>query len=177
MTEPNVMRAPVVGAVGGGVGATVLAALLECPEAGVVAGDGSQPVDVLVCRSTAHSVRDAIAVAARMGGAPVLAVVADCSHSPPSAVRHRLRMAGPNLTGIVAVPWWDWLRETDDPAAHTTTLAAGAAARSKTGKSVLAIRDQLVAAVTPLLSAPLPSAPAVPPDEQSPPAPPQAHVC
>jgi len=27
-------------------------------------------------------------------------------------VRHRLRMAGPNLTGIVAVPWWDWLRET-----------------------------------------------------------------
>jgi len=42
----------------------------------------------------------------------VLAVVADCSHSPPSAVRHRLRMAGPNLTGIVAVPWWDWLRET-----------------------------------------------------------------
>ena len=112
MTEPNVMRAPVVGAVGGGVGATVLAALLECPEAGVVAGDGSQPVDVLVCRSTAHSVRDAIAVAARMGAAPVLAMVADCSHSPPSAVRHRLRMAGPNLTGIVAVPWWDWLRET-----------------------------------------------------------------
>jgi len=177
MRESNVMRAPVVGAVGGGVGATVLAALLECAEVGVVAGDGSQPVDVLVCRSTAHSVRDAIAVAARMGAAPVLAVVADCSHSPPSAVRHRLRMAGPNLTGIVAVPWWDWLRETEDPAAHTTTLTAGAAARSKTGKSVRAIRDQLVAAVTPLLSAPLPSAPAVPPDEQSPPAPPQAHVC
>jgi len=92
-------------------------------------------------------------------------------------VRHRLRMAGPNLTGIVAVPWWDWLRETDDPAAHTTTLAAGVPARSKAGKSVLAIRDHLVAAVTPLLSAPLPSAPAVPPAEQSPPATPQAHVC
>jgi len=176
MTEPNVMRAPVVGAVGGGVGATVLAALLECPDVGVVAGDGSQPVDVLVCRSTAHSVRDAVAVAARMGAAPVLAVVADCSHSPPSAVRHRLRMAEPNL-GIVAVPWWDWLRETDDPAAHTTTLAANAAARSKPGKSVLAIRDQLVAAVTPLLSVPLPSAPAAAADEQSPPATPQAHVC
>jgi len=170
------MRPPLLGSVAGGVGASVLAALLQCTEAGVIAADGSQPVDVLVCRSTAHSVRDAIAVASIMRSSPVLAVVADCPQNTPSTVKHRLHMAGPNLAAVVRVPWWGFLRDVDDPAAHTTALAWGAAASTKAGKSIQAVRDQLVTGVTPLLSRPLPQPEGGDRDDDSPTVTPQAHV-
>ncbi len=176
MTAAAVMRPPLVGSVAGGVGATVLAALLQCEEAGVVPDDGSQPVDVLVCRSTAHSVRDAVAVAARMGSTPVLAVVADCPQTAPSSVKHRLRMAGPNLAAIVRVPWWGWLREADDPAAHTAALVVGPAANTKPGKAAQAVRDQLVTGVTPLLTRALPQQGGGDSDDDSPPTTSRAYV-
>jgi predicted secreted protein len=175
MTAAAVMRPPLLGSVAGGVGATVLAALLQCEETGVVAADGSQPVDVLVCRSTARSVRDAIAIASRMRPAPVLAVVADCPQNAPSAVRHRLHMAGPNLPAIVRVPWWGWLRDVDDPPADTATLAWGEVATTKAGKSVQSVRAELVNGVTPLLRRPLPRPVAGDSDSDNPPVSTQAY--
>jgi len=164
-TAPGAPQVPRVGGVAGGVGSTVVAALLQCTDVGVVNPDGTDRVHVLVCRSTASSVQAAVVLASRMSITPVLAVVADCGDRPPASVRHRLHMAEPNLTGIVRVPWWPSLRDLDDPAARITELAWGGAAPSRPERSVPGVLDELVAAVTPLVTASPPAARTRPPPD------------
>ena len=48
-------RQPVVGGVAGGVGTSLIAALIGAQDAGVV-DDQSPPVDVLVCRSVSSAI-------------------------------------------------------------------------------------------------------------------------
>ena len=57
------VRQPVIGGIGGGVGTSMIASLIGGLDVGVVAGDGSQVVDVLVTESTASAVRAAIGAA------------------------------------------------------------------------------------------------------------------
>ena len=162
-TAPGAPQVPRVGGVAGGVGTTVVSALLQCTDAGVVNPDGTDRVQVLVCRSTASSVQAAVVLASRMPISPVLAVVADCGDRPPASVRHRLHMAEPNLTGIVRVQWWPSLREADDPADRISDVAWGGVAPSRSERSVPGVLDELVAAVTPLVTASPPAARTRPP--------------
>jgi len=156
-------QVPRVGGVAGGVGATVVAALLQAADAGTVTAEGVDRVHVLVCRSTASSVQAAVVLAARMPLTPVLAVVADCGDRTPGSVRHRLHMAEPNLAGVVRVPWWPSLRELDDPASRVAALAWGDATPSRSERTVPGVLDALITAVTPLVASP-PARAQPPPD-------------
>lgn len=158
ITSAYPLRRPRVGGVAGGVGTSTIAALLSCDDAGVLTAPGTEPVDALVCRSTASSVRAAIAVAAQMTSPPVLVVVADCPAKIPTNARHRLRMADPNLAAVVYVPWWAALRDADDPARHIAAQARAPRA-VKAARSVHTVFDQLVAAITPLLTSSSPPTP------------------
>lgn len=160
---PGGPQVPRVGGVAGGVGTTTVAALLQATDAGIITAQITTPVQVLVCRSTAASVQAAVTLAAGLPLSPVLVVVADCGDRPPSTVRHRLRMAEPNLAAIVRVPWWPSLREADDPATRVRTVAWGEAAPTRSERSLPGVLDALVTAVTPLVTAP--QARAQPPPE------------
>ncbi len=162
---PGAPQVPRVGGVAGGVGTTVVAALLQGIDVGVVNPEGIEPVQVLVCRSTAHSVQAAVILAARMPRTPVVVVVADCGDRPPASVRHRLHMAEPNLAAIVRVPWWPSLRDLDDPAARISEVAWGGVAPSRPERSVPGVLDALVTAVTPLVTASPPAAQTRPPPD------------
>lgn len=146
-------REPVVGAVDGGVGTTTVATMIGAYDAGVIADDGSQLVDVLVARSTAASVRAAVATAAAMPVRPVLVVVAHSSDrwSPP--VEQRLRMVEPNVPAVVRMGWIGYLAACDDP---WTSLVEGIWAQypPKWAAPARQVRERLVAAVTPLVLQP-----------------------
>lgn len=153
---PSPVRPPRVGGAGGGVGTSLVARLLGGDDAGVVdAGVVSPgaPVDLLVCESTARSVRDAIALAAAAPAPLVLVVVADCGSSEPKTVKQRLRMAEPNLAALVRVPWWPTLRDLDDPGDHLVRVAWGDTTPHRTERAAPQIATALVAAVSPLLIA------------------------
>ncbi len=165
---PGGPQVPRVGGVAGGVGTTTVAALLQATDAGIITAQSTTPVQVLVCRSTASSVHAAVTLAARLPLSPVLVVVADCGDRPPSTVRHRLRMAEPNLAALVLLPWWPSLREADDPATRVRTVAWGEAAPTRSERSLPGVLDALVAAVTPLVTAPQARAQAPPEADDTP---------
>jgi hypothetical protein len=130
---------PTIAGVGGGVGVTTLARLLQAADEGVYAG---QPVRVLVCRSTASSTAAAtVAVASQAVQAtgPVLAVVGDGPWPTPAAVRARLRMLEPHVPKVVHVPYVGRWRELDDP------LAADAPAPPKPFRAAI---TTLIAAIS-----------------------------
>jgi len=168
------VRPPRVGGVGGGVGTSLVARLLGGDDAGVldagVVGPGTA-VDLLVCSSTATSVRDAIALAAAAPGPVVLVVVADCGDREPATVKQRLRMAEPNLAALVRVPWFPTLRTLDDPAGHLIEVAWGDRVPHRSERTAAGVAAALVAAVTPLLTAPR-----SPPAVQDPPPTTSRHV-
>lgn len=149
----GIIRQPVVGGVDGGVGITTVAAMIEALDAGRISADGSEIVDILVARSTAASVKAAIGAAAVMPVRPVLVVVAHSADrwSPP--VEQRLKMVEPNLPAVVRMGWISYLAACDDPWSALVEGIyepyppkwAGAARR---------VREEIVAAVTPLVMQP-----------------------
>lgn len=151
------VRPPRVGGVGGGVGTSLIARLLGGDDDGVLDAGVISPgtaVDLLVCSSTATSVRKAIAVAAAAPCPVVLVVVADCGDREPATVKQRLRMAEPNLAALVRVPWFPTLRTLDDPAGHLIQVAWGDRAPQRSERTAAGVAAALVAAVSPLLTAP-----------------------
>ncbi|NKS68220.1 hypothetical protein GS584_02925 [Rhodococcus hoagii] len=110
-----IVRQPVVGGVDGGVGTTTVAAMIDALDAGRIAPDGTEIVDILVARATAASVKAAIFTAAAMPVRPVLVVVAHSSDrwSPP--VEQRLKMVEPNLPAVVRMGWISYLAACDTP--------------------------------------------------------------
>ncbi len=116
MSIPPVPMLKVAG-VGGGVGVTTLARVLQADDEGIYVG---QQTTVLVCRSTASSVAAATAAVAATTAQPtplILAVVGDGPWPVPAVVRARLRMLAPHVALVVHVPYVGRWRELDDPLA------------------------------------------------------------
>ncbi|TCK26938.1 hypothetical protein [Pseudonocardia endophytica] len=115
------LRAPTVGGLAGGVGATTVARALHAREIGRV-GDAGRLPDVVVCRAT----RCGLALAERpetagSAPAPVLAVTA-AGGDPDDAVVARLAAVGAGWSGPVVLPrvgHWD---VSDDPYADAAGL-------------------------------------------------------
>ncbi|NKR28849.1 hypothetical protein GS966_27775 [Rhodococcus hoagii] len=148
-----IVRQPVVGGVDGGVGTTTVAAMIDALDAGRIAPDGTEIVDILVARATAASVKAAIFTAAAMPVRPVLVVVAHSSDrwSPP--VEQRLKMVEPNLPAVVRMGWISYLAACDNP---WSALVEGIYAQypSKWAEGARRVREQIVSAVTPLVMRP-----------------------
>ncbi len=115
------LRAPTVGGLAGGVGATTVARALHAREIGPV-GDAGRLPDVVVCRATVSG----LALAARPataapGTAPVLAVTA-VDDEPDGPVADRLARVAAGWSGAVVLPrvgHWDAL---EDPYAEAAGL-------------------------------------------------------
>ena len=152
------VRQPVIGGIGGGVGTSMIATLIGGLDVGVVAGDGSQVVDVLVTESTASAVRAAIGAAMAMPVRPVLVVVAHSPEGWSPPVRQRLKMCEPNLPGVARVSWISALAGCDDPWTYVVEHVFA----QKPLKWALTTRKErgvILDAVTPLVSRPAPFEP------------------
>jgi hypothetical protein len=102
------MRQPLVAGVAGGVGTTTIAVALRALDWDLYI-EGTA-VDVLVCRSTVHSLGEAHRSVGHTPYPPILVVVDDVPDRArlaafPSAVRARTRMVEPHVAGAVAVPF------------------------------------------------------------------------
>lgn len=148
------VRQPVVGGIAGGVGTTTIADLIEAIDDGIVIDAGQ--VDILVARSTASSVKAAIEAAAAMTVAPVLVVVAHSHDRCPPPAEQRLKMAEPNLAGLVRLDWISYLAGCDDPWSQLTT-AMFADIPPKWVRQASRAREQLLASVTDLVRVPAPA--------------------
>jgi hypothetical protein len=113
------MRPPAVAGVAGGVGTTTLAMALRGRDGGPAAA-----ADVLACRATMDSLRQAADVLERAGPGPrpVLAVTLDGARLPRGPVRARLRVLEPETSAVVLLPHVRTWRTADDPAAEAATL-------------------------------------------------------
>jgi len=107
-------RQPLVGGVGGGVGTSLIAALIGAQDMGVI-DDQSPSVDVLVCRSVSSDLAAATRLAAVFLPHPVVVINADCGERPPPAVRDRARMMQPNVPALLWFPWIGELRSLSTP--------------------------------------------------------------
>jgi hypothetical protein len=152
MTSPEVQwRVPEVGAISGGAGATTVAYLIGGRDVGVIAADGSQPVDVLVTRASAVAVSWAIGTAGRMPDTPVLAVVADSGDKWPAVVRQRLAMARANLGApVLELGWCSPLAASDNP---WELLATSVVASERWAVTARRFRRDLIAALVEAMSA------------------------
>lgn len=113
------LRAPLVGGLAGGVGATTVARALHAREIGLV-GDAGRLPDVVVCRATVCGLA-AAERPAPAGPAPVLAVTA-VGGEPDEIVVERLAAVGAGWAGPVVlprVPHWDVV---GDPHAEVAAL-------------------------------------------------------
>ncbi|WP_143695215.1 hypothetical protein [Williamsia sp. 1135] len=143
-------RQPVVGGVGGGVGTSLIAALIGARDAGVV-DDQSDPVDVLVCRSVSSDLAAATRLAAVFMPHPVVVINADCGDKPPAQVRDRARMMEPNVPAVLWFPWVKELRALATPieAIRHDVVAEVPPAWVMRARSC---REALVTAVLPLVT-------------------------
>jgi hypothetical protein len=108
------MELPLIGGVAGGVGTTTIARALRAIDGGIY--PGVAPVDLLVARSTMHSLACAQRAVAATPAPPILAVVADVPRARMSGrVKARMRMTEPYLAGVVVVPFVDTWPDLDDP--------------------------------------------------------------
>lgn len=106
-------RKPVIGGVAGGVGTSIVAAVVEGTDAARL--EPGVAADVIVCRSTASSVLLAQQAIDACPTRLALVVVADSSQRQPKTVAARLRMVEPHVAAIVRLPWIAAFREHDDP--------------------------------------------------------------
>lgn len=117
----SALRAPTVGSLAGGVGATTVARALHAREIGRV-GDAGRLPDVVVCRATVSGL--ALADRPDTAGpapAPVL-VVTSVDGEPDGTVAERLAVVGDGWSGPVLLPrvgHWDGA---DDPYAEAAAL-------------------------------------------------------
>ena len=127
------LRAPTVGALAGGVGATTVARALHARETGRI-GDAGRLPDVVVCRATMSGL--ALAQRPDTAGpapAPVLAVTA-VGGEPDEAVVERLAAVGAAWAGPVVLPrvaHWD---VADDPHAEAAALLGSATPQTGLGR-------------------------------------------
>lgn len=109
MQEP-----PLIAGVGGGVGTTTIATALRGRDCDIY--QAHQPVHVLVCRSTMHSLGCAQRALKTVPVQPVLAIVDDVPGATlPSNVETRSRMTEGYVSAIVRVPFVTEWREVDRP--------------------------------------------------------------
>lgn len=156
-------RRPKIGGVAGGVGTSVVAALIGGEDIGVVsAGDA---VDVLVCRSVSSQVALATRLAAAAPVAPVVVINADCGNRPPHQVRERARMLEPNVPSLLRLPWIEQARSMGDPPAGLRA-AAIADTPDPWARDLRQFRGQLITEVTALVLASPPPESSSPPDEE-----------
>ncbi|EHI39058.1 hypothetical protein OPAG_08324 [Rhodococcus opacus PD630] len=148
-----VIRQPVVGGITGGAGTSMIAAMIDGYDVGKIAGDGTDVVDVLLTRSVDSAVKDAIAAATAMPVRPVLVVVAHSPERWPAPVTQRLKMAEPNLPGVIHVSWISFLAGCVDP---WSELVSGIYQQYPPKWAAIARqeRERIVAAVTPLVMRP-----------------------
>jgi hypothetical protein len=115
-----------VAGVGGGVGTTTVAAALRGLDRG---RDLEHGVDVLVCRTTGHSLQQAAVTVTRLAAngrpRPILAVTPDRPGAVRGAVRARLRMIEPQVAALVLLPYVPHWRELTDPLAEAAELSRG----------------------------------------------------
>lgn len=147
-------RQPVVGGVAGGVGTSLIAALIGAQDVGVV-DDQSPPVDVLVCRSVSSDLAAATRLAAVFMPHPVVVINADCNDKPPAQVRDRARMMQPN---VPAVLWFPWVKELRTLATPIEAMRHEVVSEQPPPWVIPARthREALVAAVLPLVTIPQP---------------------
>jgi len=110
----DVIEPPIVAGVQGGVGTTLLARALRGADHRIYGA--RNPVDVLVCRSTVHSVYAAQCALQYTQGPPILAVVDDT----PSAnwgqnTTNKLRLTEPHVQSIVRIPLVSEWRDIESP--------------------------------------------------------------
>lgn len=116
MQEP-----PLIAGAGGGVGTTTIATALRGRDCDIY--QPQQPVHVLVCRSTMHSLGCAQRALQTVPDRPVLAIVDDVPGAgPPSNVEARKRMTEADVAAIVRVPFVTEWREVDRPYRHAAEL-------------------------------------------------------
>lgn len=147
-------RQPVVGGVAGGVGTSLIAALIGAQDFGVV-DEKSPPVDVLVCRSVSSDLAAATRLAAVFMPHPVVVINADCSDKPPPQVRDRARMMQPNVPAVLWFPWVKALRALATPI-EAMRHEVVAEAPPEWVMPARRHREALLAAVLPLVTAPQP---------------------
>lgn len=140
------LRAPTVGGLAGGVGATTVARALHGREIGRVGDTGLLP-DVVVCRATVSGL--ALAERPETAGpahAPVLAVTA-VDDEPDAAVAERLAVVGAAWSGPVVLPrvgGWD---TADDPHGEAAVLLGRSAPPGGPGRYAEAL-GRIVALLT-----------------------------
>lgn len=154
------MRAPIVTGVAGGVGTRTVAFALGVS---AHAPGQHQPCDVLVCRTTLHSVglveRHLAAVAER----PVLLVTSDAGRIP-RPVRAKLRMVEAYTEGAVHLPHVPRWREVVNPYADVSQLVwQGPEEVAKHLRRYHAALRRLIERVRPQLAGPEPGVRAAPP--------------
>lgn len=145
----SISGAPRVGGIGGGVGTSVVAALIEAQDLGVVTDAAA--IEVLVCRSTASSVTKAIALATSVPVRPVLVVVDDCPNPWVPEVTARVKSA--DIDHKMRLRWIDPLRAAANPV--QTAASAVWAQDERPRKWLLGLRedrDRLVTAVIDVLT-------------------------
>ncbi|MCF7547233.1 hypothetical protein [Pseudonocardia sp. WMMC193] len=151
---------PRIAGAAGGVGTTTIASALHGEDSRIYRGGA--PVEILVCRSTMHSIGNAqraLAAVSHDQPPPVLAVVEDIPGSLSSHVKTRLRMTEGVVTAIVTVPFVaDW-RSLDDPLTVATELLRPGTDIPRSWRGFVGAMRHLVDEVAPLLSAMRPPAP------------------
>lgn len=148
-----VIRQPVVGGISGGAATSMIAAMIDGYDIGKLVGEGTDVVDVLTTRSVDSAVKDAITAAIAMPVRPVLVVVAHSPERWPAPVTQRLKMAEPNLPGVIRVSWISFLAGCVDP---WSELVSGIYQQRPPKWAVTARqeRERIVTAVTPLVMRP-----------------------
>lgn len=119
----NMLSAPRIAGVAGGVGTTTVATALRAYDRG---REGERGVDVLVCRSTGQSLHQAATIVAWLADngrpRPVLAVTSDQPGTTHSTCKARLRMMEPRLA-VVVLPYVGHWREMTDPLGEAALLS------------------------------------------------------
>ncbi|MEV1295403.1 hypothetical protein [Pseudonocardia sp. NPDC049635] len=112
---------PIVAGVQGGVGTTLLARALHGYDARIYRP--WSPVDVLVCRSTAHSVYAAQHALQHTRDKPVLAVVDDApGASWGQNTANKIRLTEPYVQSWVRIPMVSDWRELESPSSFVATI-------------------------------------------------------
>lgn len=167
-TGSSAFRRPRVGGVAGGVGTSIIAALIGGDDLGVITA--GQAVDVLVCRSVSSQLSMATRIAAAAPVAPVVVINADCPNRPPHQVRERARMLDPNVAALLWLAWIEPARCMGDPPADLRA-AALATEPAPWSQPVRQLRHDLIRAVSDLVTSnPVTSDPEVTDSEMSSPA-------
>lgn len=143
------LRRPVVGGVAGGAATSLVAALIGAVDAGRVSP--GEAVDVLVCRSVSYHLSLATRIAAGAPVPPVVVISADAPGKAPHQVRDRARILEPNVPALLWLPWIEQLRSMADPPKGLRAACLDSAPAPWVS-SARAVRDQLIVAVTELLS-------------------------